>query len=106
MTGCASDCANMVYEPYAYQIVSVSRNLSPFWGKNEMKMLENIPRYKIIDYDYDKSNYLEFETITYEKCEDLGEVTSDVYLPGQHVLASINRNLILFGLGLRKYLCL
>ena len=93
-----------------HKIVEINRSFNPFWGKNELKTLEAPAGYRIVDYDYDKSESFEFETITYENTIPVR--TTDNYsfgtpiegyeLPqtniGNHVLVDINRNVsIAFG---------
>lgn len=37
-------------------MVVLNRNFNPFFGKDEMKEVPNIPGYVVVDYDYDKTD--------------------------------------------------
>ena len=95
-------------------IVNVDRSFNPFWGKNDVKTDLKAPAgYNIIDYDYDKTENFEFETITYannddvkvETKEDFGTPLNnikkddkDYYDIGEHKIVTVNRNInLLFG---------
>lgn len=99
----------------AYQdiVVVINRDLDLLFGKNETKQLLGVPGYKIIDYDYDKSDSLSFETIVYQNTvpvtidndNDFGIPVEDVvidnhddsiYRSGEHVIVDIKRNLSFF----------
>lgn len=97
------------FEIGEHKIVEINRNCNPLLGKNEMKQLIAPDGYRIIDYDYDKTDYFEFETITYEnivpvivdKENDFGipdnfnlELINEngEYDVGQHVLVKIDRS--------------
>lgn len=90
-------------------MVVIHRGFNPFFGKNEMKEVESIPGYKVIDYDYDKTDSFEFETIVYQNVVPVtvandGEIgvpsvsveseehSDGYYDTGEHVLVDINRN--------------
>lgn len=90
-------------------MVVIHRGFNPFWGKDEMKEVERIPGYKVIDYDYDKTDTFEFETIVYQNVvpvkiesdteygvplEDVSQDSRDdgCYAPYEHVLVDINRD--------------
>lgn len=95
------------YDIGEHKLVTVNRNLNMLWGKNETKHIVAPKGYKIVDYDYDKNDNFEFETITYEnivpvikKNEKFGKPLEDIVLNnsdneyeiGQHVIVKINRN--------------
>ncbi len=102
-------------EAYQDMVVVINRDIDLLFGKNGMRQLENVPGYKIVDYDYDKSGALSFETIVYQNTvpvsidrdDEFGtlleDVTADthddsVYRSGEHVLVDINREIsLLFG---------
>ena len=90
-------------------MVVIHRGFNPLFGKDEMKEVESIPGYKVIDYDYDKTDFFEFETIVYQNIvpvivsddREIGEPLEEVkesaysdgcYETGEHVLVDINRN--------------
>ena len=97
----------------AYQdiVVVLNRNVE-LLGKDGMRQLKNVPGYKIIDYDYDKTGVLSFETIVYQntvpvsidKDDDFGTLLEDgktsdhedsIYKSGEHVLVDINKDISL-----------
>lgn len=96
-------------------MVVIHRGFNPFWGKDEMKEVGQIPGYQVVDYDYDKTDSLEFETIVYQNTvpvvvevdDTIGtpveEISSydhsdGVYDTNEHVLVDINRDFnFLFG---------
>lgn len=112
VTNNSSNSKNKEYEPGEHILLEVDRNYNPFWGKNKKFSLESPKGYKIIDYDYDKTENFEFETILYENVvpvtkseNDFGtpieeiennNSNSNVYDIGEHVLVKIVRDLNLF----------
>lgn len=97
------------YDIGEHKFVVLTRNLNIFWGKNEKKQIIAPPGYRIIDYDYDKTDTMEFETVTYENIvpvhvddentfgvsiDPIEEevIENNIYKPGQHVLVHIDRN--------------
>ena len=104
-----------IYGIGEHKIVQIIKKANPWWGKDEMKQIVAPKGYKIVDYDYDKSDYSEYETITYENIvpviakdkdtfgeplEDVKEVQEGIgeYEPYTHVLVRIDRNMH-FGIG-------
>lgn len=102
------------YEVGEHKLVVISRNINFLFGKNQMKEITAPDGYKVIDYDYDKTETVEFETITYENIvpvyvsdkNTFGVPISkfdlkkedNIYRKGQHVLVDIDRNLeLVFG---------
>ncbi len=98
------------YDIGEHKIVAINRSFNPFWGKDEMKSLTAPKGYRIVDYDYDKNESHEFETITYENIvpviakdpKEFGTILEGYELEdsniGNHVLVDINRNMsIAFG---------
>ena len=101
------------YDIGEHKLVVLKRNLNMFWGKNEKMQITAPSGYKVVDYDYDKTDDFEFETITYENIvpvhvedadtfgsplERLEEevIEGKIYKPGQHVLVHIDRSLEFF----------
>lgn len=91
-------------------MVVLNRSFNPLFGKDEMKEVPSIPGYVVVDYDYDKTDSFEFETIVYknivpvvvENENEIGVPVSPVeedthsdgiYDEGEHVLVDIDRNL-------------
>ena len=101
-------------EAYQDVVVVLNRDADLF-VKDGMRHLENVPGYKIIDYDYDKTGGLSFETIVYQntvpvsidkdddfgtllESVDLSEHEDSIYKSGEHVLVDIDKNIsLLFG---------
>lgn len=104
-----TDYSDGYYDVGEHKLVTVNRNFNMLWGKNELKHIAAPMGYKIVDYDYDKTDDFEFETITYEnivpviaKDKEFGypvekiEINQNLYNEydiGEHVLAKINRNI-------------
>ena len=101
------------YQIGEHILVELKRNSNPFLGKDEKKQITAPVGYRIVDYDYDKTSFFEFETITYENIvpvhvddvdtfgsplEKVDEQTieNNIYKPGDHVLVEIDRDLNLF----------
>lgn len=98
------DVSRDYYEVGEHKIVTVNRNLGLF-GKNETWSIVAPPGYKVIDYDYDKNEALEYETIVYENIVPVSKVKDDFgiplvdvftdstseYEPYQHVLVKVER---------------
>lgn len=99
-----------VYDVGEHKIVVINKESNPWWGKDEMKQIVAPKGYKIVDYDYDKTDYSEYETITYENIvpvvarnkdtfgvpmEDVKDNQSGIgeYEPYTHVLVRIDRNM-------------
>lgn len=99
-----------VYGVGEHVIVSIVKEANPWWGKDEMKQIVAPKGYRIVDYDYDKTEFSEYETITYENVvpvvarnkDSFGvplEETLDVvednleYESYTHVLVRIDRNM-------------
>lgn len=96
------------YDVGEHKIVVIDRSYNPLWGKDTMMSIDSPLGYKVIDYDYDKTESFEFQTITYENItpvtynkDDFGtpidenyseEVLNGEYDAGKHVLVFINRN--------------
>lgn len=96
------------YEIGEHVVVDINRDLNLWIGKDEIKQIVAPIGYKIVDYDYDKNVYFEFETIIYEnivpvEAKDANKFgTALVLIPefsnsnnfdiGQHILVEINRN--------------
>lgn len=101
------------YDIGEHKLVTVNRNVNVLWGKNETKRIVPPKGYKVVDYDYDKTDSFEFETITYEnivpiktkKGNEFGTPLVEVSVSygkeldvGEHVLVKIDRNVeVLFG---------
>lgn len=93
------------------KLVTLTRNLNIWIGKNEKFGLTAPEGYSIVDYDYDKNDSIEFQTITYTNTvpvikngTNFGtplekvETESDYYKPGSHVIVVIDRSFnILYG---------
>ena len=93
------------------KIVVVDRSFNMLFGKRGTKTLTAPIGYKIIDYDYDKTESFEFETITYEnvtpvtiKDNDFGTPIDpnykkiqdgNYYGEGEHVVAKVDRDISL-----------
>lgn len=95
-----------IKEPYQHIIADTKRDLNIWIGKEETKALNAPDGYEVMDYDYDKTEHLEFETITYinkdkvkvTNNDEFGtplnpkqENTSNIKLPGEHIVVQINR---------------
>lgn len=106
---------NGFYDIGEHKIVKIIKQANPWWGKDEMKQIVAPKGYKIVDYDYDKTDYSEYETITYENIvpvsvsdvNKFGLPTVEIeanqegigeYEPYTHVLVRIDRNMH-FGFG-------
>ena len=101
------------YDVGEHKLVTVNRNVNLLWGKNETKRIVSPKGYKVVDYDYDKTDSFEFETITYENIvpiktkdnnkfgtpvEELSVNYSKELEVGEHVLVKIDRNVeLLYG---------
>lgn len=102
-----------VFQIGEHKIVQIIKESNPWWGKNEMKQIVAPRGYKIIDYDYDKIEYSEYETITYENIvpvlaknkDKFGDPLVDVkdnlsgigeYEAYTHVLVRIDRKVNVF----------
>lgn len=97
------------YDVGEHKIVVIDRNFNPLLGKEKMMRVSAPLGYKVIDYDYDKTPYFDFQTITYENTtpvtynvNDFGKPidenyteknTDGEYDTGKHVLVKINRNI-------------
>ena len=95
-----------VYEPGTHQISEVKRSVDLLIGKEGKLGLTAPQGYKVIDYDYDKFQSLEYQDFLYVNEEpvsvtnpnDFGtslEIinhSENTYLPGQHIIADISRN--------------
>ncbi len=94
------------YDIGEHTIVQIIRELNPFWGKNETKIINAPLGYEVIDYDYDKLDYTEYETIMYRNIVKVEKKENDFGTPleecrNDEVYIIINRNLNLF-IGLNK----
>lgn len=93
-------------------MVVINRNINLLYGKSGSKQVSNIDGYKIIDYDYDKSDDFEFETIVYENTcpvrifnngigiplDKINKNESNIYDVGSHVITNINLGInLLYG---------
>lgn len=112
-----------IKSPGEHIVVQINRNFNPLLGKEEMKSLIAPPGYKVIDYDYDKNDTFEFETIVFEntipvEVEDENELGTPLepviqqdnkteFMPGEHILVQVERNIdLLFGdEGTKKLEC-
>jgi hypothetical protein len=97
------------YEVGQHVVVDIRRNMNLWIGKDELKQITAPAGYKIVDYDYDKTDSFEFETIVYENIvpvdvqnkNELGtplvevlESSDSTYFDvGQHILVEIDRSL-------------
>ena len=92
------------YDVGEHVIVSLTRNVNPFFGKNESMTIEAPEGYEIIDYDYDKLPSTEYETILYRNNVPVTRVENNFGTPLEKVkekdeaLVEINRELdLLYG---------
>ena len=76
---------DIYFEAGEHKVVKIQRDLSIFLGKNERFFLQAPAGYKIIDYDYDISDSIQFQTYVYANKEkvnaydvnDFGEVIKE-----------------------------
>lgn len=69
------------YDIGEHNIVMLSRIINPFFGKKETKTIEAPIGYEIIDYDYDKLTYSEYETILFRNIVPVSKVKNDFGKP-------------------------
>lgn len=97
------------YDIGEHLIVEIKNDVNFWLGKDGLQQIEAPVGYRVVDYDYDKSSFLEFETITYcnevpvvaekdkfgEPIEEVEVNTHEdgIYEAGEHVLVRIDRNL-------------
>lgn len=116
LSSCSSNVDNTVYnevilEPNEHKIVQVVRNMNLWIGKNEKIGIIAPSGYYIVDYDYDKTEDFEYQDFVYANkasvtiknpnefgipVEKVDERTNNVYQPGEHVVADIQRNINLW----------
>lgn len=97
------------YDVGEHRIVTIKKEVNPWYENEEMKQVIAPKGYRIIDYDYDKSNFSGHETIVYENVvpvycvykSQFGTPINPVndnldciseYEPFTHVLVKIVRN--------------
>ncbi len=95
------------YDVGEHLIVEIRRVLNPFWGKDEMVSITAPVGYSIVDYDYDKTDFSEYETITYKNVVPVYADENKIGIPvvevsepnheygdyeaGEHVLVRIDK---------------
>jgi len=99
----ASNKDNNIYDEVVCQadehkIVQIVRNVNLWFGKNEIKQITAPAGYRIVDYDYDKTDGLEFETIVYENIVPV-EVKDSNQLGKPLVEVEENENTNMYGVG-------
>lgn len=98
------------YDSEEHTIVDLQRNITFWIGKNDQFALEAPSGYVITDYDYDKTDMSEFQTITYKNIVPVSKEVNNFgtpletqearmdgyYKPGEHVIVKINRSINFF----------
>lgn len=98
---------NDYYMPREHYIVYINRKINLLWGKEEEKTINAPVGYEIVDYDYDKLEESEYETILYRNTVKVTKVENDFGTPleetkeNDKVLVDIDRNLNMF-IGFNK----
>ena len=95
-----------LYEAGEHSIVSIDRGINPFGSFGFTKDLEAPAGYDIVDYDYDATNGLDFENITYQNntlvevdnfdnfgkpIDEVVKDEKDFYDVGEHTIVMLNR---------------
>ncbi len=73
------------YLPGEHKIVEINRNVNLMFGKNGEKTITAPEGYEIIDYDYDKLDSTEYETIIYTNTVKVSKVDNDFGKPLEDV---------------------
>ncbi len=69
------------YDVGEHTIVMLNRNMNPFFGKDESKTIYAPVGYEIIDYDYDKLSFSEYETTLYKNNVPVSKVKDNFGTP-------------------------